>query len=368
MITTVAVAGYRSLRSLVLPLSGFDVITGPNGSGKSNVARALRLLASAADGGVVGALAAEGGLTSALWAGKRRRDTPVTVQLGFASDSLGYLVDLGLPQPGETLFTRDPELKRELIFAGPVARPSSVLVERTNSIVRVRDDGWRTLDTRIAPFESILSEAPGAEAAPEILGVRRTVRSWRCYGAFRADRDAPARAPQVGTRTPVLDEHGRDLAAAIQTIVESGDRARFDSLVDAAFPGSRVSIRADDGVFSIEFSRSGLLRPLSAAELSDGTLRMLLLIAALLSPSPPGMLVLDEPESSLHPDLYPALADLVAAARERTQVVVVSHAAAFVAALERAGATRIGLLAPVGETNIAGFGLLDGPPWDWRQR
>ena len=62
-------------------------------------------------------------------------------------------------------------------------------------------------------------------------------------------------------------------------------------------------------MFSVEFSRSGLLRPLSAAELSDGTLRMLLLIAALLSPSPPGMLVLDEPESSLHPDLYPALAD-----------------------------------------------------------
>lgn len=368
MITAVAVAGYRSLRSLVIPLTGFDVVTGANGTGKSNVARALRLLASAADGGMVPALASEGGLASALWAGKRSRGAPVALQLGFASDSLGYLVDLGLPQPGESLFTRDPELKRELIFAGPVARPSSVLVERTNSVVRVRDDTWRTLDARIAPFESILSESPGAEAAPEILGVRRTVRSWRCYGAFRADRGAPARAPQVGTRTPVLDEEGRDLAAAMQTIVEVGDRERLDALVDAAFPGSRVRIRADDGIFSLEFTRTGLQRPLGAAELSDGTLRMLLLVAALLSPTPPGMLVLDEPESSLHPDLYPALAELVAAARERTQVVVVSHAAAFVEALERAGATRIGLLAREGATAIEGFGPIDGPPWDWRER
>jgi predicted ATPase len=368
MITAVAVAGYRSLRSLVIPLTGFEVVTGANGSGKSTVARALRLLASAADGGVVPALAAEGGLASALWAGERRGTGPIALQLGFASESLGYLVDLGLPQPGETLFTRDPQVKRELVFAGSVARPSAVLVERANSVVRVRDGQWRTLDTRIGPFESILNEAPGAEGAPEILGVRRIVRSWRCYSAFRADRDAPARAPQVGTRTPVLDEHGRDLAAAIQTLIEAGDQARFDSLVGAAFPGSRVRIRADDGVFSIEFSRRGLRRPLSAAELSDGTLRMLLLVAALLSPSPPGMLVLDEPEASLHPDLFPALAELVAAARERTQVVVVSHAASFVEALERAGATRIGLIAPNGETRIEGFGAVDGPPWDWRQR
>lgn len=368
MITAVAVSGYRSLRSLVLPLTGFDVITGPNGSGKSTVARALRLLASAADGGIVPALAREGGLASALWAGKRDRGAPVALMLGFASDSLGYLVDLGLPVPGETLFVRDPQLKRELVFAGPLARGSAVLVERTNATVRVRDDGWRVLEPGIGPFESILSEAPGAESAPEILGIRREVRSWRCYGAFRADRDAPARMPQVGTRTPVLDEEGRSLAAALQTIIEAGDGARLDRLVATAFPGSRVRVRADDGVFAIEFSRAGLVRPLGAAELSDGTLRFLLLTAALLSPDPPGMLVLDEPESSLHPDLFPALAALVVAARERTQVVVVSHAAAFVAELERAGANRIGLVTVEGATVIEGFGLLDGPPWDWRSR
>ena len=56
----------------------------------------------------------------------------------------------------------------------------------------------------------------------------------------------------------------------------------------------------------------GLLRPLKAAELSDGTLRYLLWVAALLTPRPPGLLVLNEPETSLHPDLLPALARLIA--------------------------------------------------------
>ena len=56
----------------------------------------------------------------------------------------------------------------------------------------------------------------------------------------------------------------------------------------------------------------GLLRPLKAAELSDGTLRYLLWVAALLTPRPPGLLVLNEPETSLHPDLLPALGRLIA--------------------------------------------------------
>src|ERR1700730_10814910 len=70
----------------------------------------------------------------------------------------------------------------------------------------------------------------------------------------------------------------------------------------------------------------GLLRPLGAAELSDGTLRYLLWVAALLTPRPPALMVLNEPETSLHPDLFPALARLIARAAENSQLIVVSHA------------------------------------------
>ena len=105
MLTTVAVSGYRSLRDVVLPLGALTVITGPNGSGKSNLYRALRLLSASATGSLVAAVAREGGLPSLLWAGPEHggpqgtvRRGPIAVLLGFASDELGYLVDLGIPQ------------------------------------------------------------------------------------------------------------------------------------------------------------------------------------------------------------------------------------------------------------------------------
>src|ERR1044072_8588750 len=69
MLRTLAVANYRSLRNLIIPLQRLNLITGPNGSGKSSVYRALRLLADTAQGGVIPSLAREGGLQSTLWAG-----------------------------------------------------------------------------------------------------------------------------------------------------------------------------------------------------------------------------------------------------------------------------------------------------------
>ena len=67
--------------------------------------------------------------------------------------------------------------------------------------------------------------------------------------------------------------------------------------------------------------------------MSDGTLRYLLWVAALLSARPAELTVLNEPESSLHPDLLPALAALIARACEGSQIVVVTHSAPLVTAL-----------------------------------
>ena len=143
MLTTLAVGNYRSLLQLVVPLGPLNVITGPNGSGKSNLYRALRLLAETAQGGVVNALAREGGFSSTLWAGpetvsRRMRSGEVPVQggprqhvvrlrLGFASEDFGYAIALGLPTPSRSVFALDPEIKRESIWAGPVHRPAGVL-------------------------------------------------------------------------------------------------------------------------------------------------------------------------------------------------------------------------------------------------
>lgn len=384
MLKILAVANYRSINKLVIPLGRLNLITGPNGSGKSNLYRALRLLAETAQGGVVNALAREGGLDSTFWAGpqtlsRRMRNGEVAIEptvrqgvkrlrLGFAGEDFSYSIALGLPEPSRSFFSLDPEIKRECIWAGPVYRPASLLVDRNGPMIRAREDrSWDVLAQHTPNFDSLFDQVGSLRSSPEVFQMREFIRRWRFYDHFRSDADAPVRQPQLGTRTPVLHHDGRDLAAALQTIIEIGDPEALQSAIGDAFPGARLRIEPlAGGRFAIEFYQEGLLRPLSAAELSDGTLRYLLLVAALLTPRPPSLMVLNEPETSLHPDLLPALARLIIRASEQCQVWVVSHARRLISALqEDPECNCIVLEKTLGQTGMVGQRVLDEPAWHW---
>jgi predicted ATPase len=382
MLSTLAVDGYRSLRSIVVPLDPLTVITGPNGSGKSNLYRALRLIAAAGRDGAVAALAREGGFPSVQWAGPENgrprtggpvqgtvRRGPVALRLGFSGDGFGYAVDMGIPVPSRTVFNRDPEIKAEAVWSGPVLRPATLLSERHGSVIRLRTDaGWRDFGRPVPTWSSMLDEVGDPDAAPELIALRESLRGWRFYDALRTDAEAPARLVSIGTRTPVLASDGADLAAALQTIREQGDEARVDAALGSAFPGSHLTVEERSGGLAMLLHQPGLLRPLEAGELSDGTLRYLLWIAALLSERPAEFLVLNEPETSLHPDLLEPLGRMIADAATRSQVVVVSHAHALVDALAGSGALVHELEKADGETLLHGQGLLDGSAWVWPKR
>jgi predicted ATPase len=390
MLTAVAISNYRSLRELIVPLKGLNVITGANGSGKSSFYRALRLLADTAQGRVVPSLAREGGLQSTLWAGpesiSRRmrqgeipvqgtsRKQPVNLRLGFAGDEFGYLIDLGLPPQGKdspSAFCLDPEIKRECIWHGTVLRPSTTLVDRQGPLIRVRDDqgSWNLVRKDLSTFDSMMTQVADPRHAPEMLLLRESIRAWRFYDHFRTDVEAPARWPQIGTRTPILANDGADLAAAVQTIREVGDWDALVAAVTDAFPGSALSVVSDNGRFALTMEQHGPLRPLSSAELSDGTLRYLLWIAALLTPRPPALMVLNEPETSLHPDLLAPLARLTGQAAKKSQIIVVTHASRLIEALvQQPGCHSITLEKTFGETMISGLREMDIPTWNWPGR
>lgn len=376
VIGTLAVENYRSLRRLVVPLGRLTVVTGGNGSGKSSLYRALRLLGDSARNGAVAALAREGGLPSTLWAGPKkpgrdeaglRLETGPGLRLGFAGDEFGYAMDLGQPPMGRSQFNLDPEIKCEAVWAGPVLRPAALLAERGGGAVRIREDGgWYRLPRQVQSYDSMLAEVADPQRAPEVVVLRERIRSWRFYDHLRTDARAPARQAQVGTRTPVLGHDGADVAAALQTIREIGDHEAMDEAVERAFPGSRVAVASESGRFEMFLEQPGLMRALGAAEISDGTLRYLLWVAALLTPRPPELLVLNEPETSLHPDLIRPLAELIVRASADAQVVVVTHNRQLVGALDEA--TKIELVKRDGATVVEGQRLLDEPAWHWPKR
>jgi predicted ATPase len=395
-LTHLAVAGYRSLQQLTLPLGvsplggqphgGLTLVCGANGCGKSNLYRSLGLMSAAARGDLVAALAAEGGLPAVFWAGPertssamRRGEQPVQgssgrreaarLRLGIAGETLSYAIELGYRADDHTsAFVLDPEIKREWIWAGGPFHPRSLLVQRTGAVVERCGEGGLAVPIalEVSPHESLFTAASDPLEAPEVFQLRRTILSWRFYDSFRTDRQAPARSGRIATRTPSLAADGGDLAAAVQTILEIGDAEAFQAAIADAFPGCHLTVDTSAPLFRLQLHQPGLLRPLDATELSDGTLRYLLLAAALFSPRLPPLLVLNEPENSLHPDLLAPLARLIAAVAERTQVWVVAHAETLITALEAGSDCRLlRLERELGATVLPGQTVLERAAWRW---
>ena len=296
------------------------------------------------------------------------RKASVSLKLGFSGNDYGYAIDLGLPSPSSSHFCRDPEIKAESQWIGETLTRFNVFAARNGPSVRIRDEAgaWRQVFAHLAPFDSMMTHCSDPREAPELLLLRERMRDWRFYDHFRTDRDAPARRPQIGTYTPVLGSDGSDLAAAIQTIREIGNPAELDGAVGRCFSGmqdrhhdQRRPFRiADEATWAAAPTEGGRAfrwhAPLSAADRR----------AAVAAPA--DLMILNEPETSLHPDLLPPLARLIAQAAQRTQIIVVSHAATLVSALETAPqARRIVLEKHLGETLVQPD---KRPAWTWPSR
>ena len=206
----------------------------------------------------------------------------------------------------------------------------------------------------ISKHESVLSQIVDPHLYPEISSVRGEIMQWRFYHHFRTDNESPLRQPQIGVQSPVLNYDGSDIAAAIQTIVEIGDEAFLHETIAQAFGGASLLIDNRETLFSIQLKIPGLLRPLQSREFSDGQLRFLCLCAALLSPRPPSLLAVNEPETSLHPDLVEALARLVVRASKDTQLWITTHSRPLAENIEKhSGIPRVQLCMRHGETKLA---------------
>jgi predicted ATPase len=342
-LTHISITGFRSIRTLSFPLRRLTVLVGANGVGKTNLYRSLELVHAAARGTLAEEIAREGGLGSIFFAGERRKHEQPRLALEAVLDgifeggrSVGYSAEIGFPvqyrtemgfpQPGSAAFGTEAQVKSESLTLRQRGHPAA-LMERKGPSVWARDaEGSRVLaDDALLASETALSGLRGGY--PEIDAVRHAISSWRFYHSFRTDPDSPLRRPALAVTSPMLASDGSNLAAVFATLryvrEESVD---LDAAVETAFPGARLFVPApeENATFSMTFQDLPR-RSFGAHELSDGTLQFLALMGALLAYRLPPFIALNEPETSLHPNLLPALARVIARAAERTQIWVVTH-------------------------------------------
>ncbi|MDE0024845.1 MAG: AAA family ATPase [Spirochaetaceae bacterium] len=322
-------------------LQALNVLIGPNGSGKSNFIEVLELLSAAPHN--LAAAVRDGGLPNEwLWRGNgppnhaevdvqlgentptgrplryRLRFAPVQNRLEIVDEAIEELE----PQPGE----------EDVYFYYRFQEGHPVLNVKDNHGSSIRRQLKRE---DLTPDQSVLSQRKDPEQYPEVtwtghrLGAIRTFREWTFGRYARLRRPQPPDLPD-----DQLLPDSSNLALVVNRLEHSDEtRTRINSLLRQFFPRfERFSTLVSGGAVQF-FLHETNFDPIPATRISDGTLRFIAILATLLSPSPPALVCMEEPELGLHPDAVALLADVLVEASERMQLVVTTHSDALVSAL-----------------------------------
>jgi predicted ATPase len=352
-ITSLHVTGFRSLRDVTWRPGKLNVLIGPNGAGKTNLLRAISFHKEAGTGSLQNTVVKSGGLAQVYWDGSYRdgarwkldcRDSWFPRPGKGSPQELTYELAL---QGGYRTAPGGYSIKHELLadFArvqsGAKPQPFKY-IERDPSHAVFFDSNQSKLaaapSERIDTKETLLSQVGGLFAAPETAVFYHFLSAVGVYHELIVSDEAEVRRAAVTRRETRLREDGQNLIAVLHTLYTTDRtfKARLNDAMRAAFGRDFDELEfppAEDQRVQMRLHWRPLKSSHSSADLSEGTLKLLMLIAILANPARGDFVAIDEPETYLHPAMFPIIAELAATAAESSQVVMTTHSPQFLDAL-----------------------------------
>lgn len=343
MIQEIKIANFKSFGDeMSLALAPFSVFVGPNAAGKSNLMDAFRFLRECVAEGIEAAVARRAGWSNLRCRRRRRGSTLLAVRGTLGVETLNVAAGRKKKQSFHSLrFTYSLVFNQELVIVAEKGSLTGIPegAEETQEISAFERD---TESVTIREWSENPRKLPVGEANQRELFVRTRFFSlassfisdvflgWRFYDPLTQSARFPAEI-----RTPhFVSETGDNLAVVLHAIrSDGGTRERIRDLLQMLVPGFEdwdTELLAD-GRVAFKVRESGVRGALPSTAISDGTVRLLILLSALLwSEIPPAAIFLEEPERNLHPLVLEQLVQLMREVSAQTQVIVTTHSADFV--------------------------------------
>ncbi len=314
MLRRLTLKRFRSLRSATVEFDNPTFLVGQNGAGKSNIVDALSLLADAMAAPFAAVMDTRGGIGA----------------VGHRSTSRGRGADVGVRVDIEGLSG-----VREAMYAFEVRPTQGYDYEvRREQCLCVAEDGTPSWFHRADKFRSNIkthpAPAPNALALPLVAGDERFEPVAQFLSDIQPYRIDPRtlrelQDPDAGFR---LRSDGANTASVLHQL-DPGTRQHLQEVLQTVVPGE-VEVKAErvQNKLSLQFTQRGAraaaLR-LGPHNMSDGTLRAVGLLAAVLQPKLPSMLIVEEPEATIHPGALGTILDILRHATRSTQTVITTH-------------------------------------------
>ena len=346
MINTLRLNNFKNFADETLRVGPFTVIVGANASGKSNVRDAFRFLHGIARGytlpDVIGGRYGAGGHVE--WEQIRGTATEV-VRFGESQFSLScgmtldetdvhYMINIKVePRSGRfNVFVEQLVVDGSPIFTSVPGDPDHAQSDDRFRFLSMGSTGTQR-DTMIA----IRPDQPTLTQIEELSQVERSHKKWASRVAqalvgMRFLDLAPDRMRQPAfPGQTVLGDSGENLPTVLKEICADDQRKR----TLAAWTQALTPMDVNDFEFPTDPTTGrvhlviveGNGNKVSAYSASDGTLRFLAMLAALLGKSPARLYVFEEIDNGVHPSRQHLLVDLIEGqtAKGNLQVVTTTH-------------------------------------------
>ncbi len=330
------IEGFRSFRKTSWRPSDLNVVIGPNGSGKSNLLRFLELLSISAQGRLGKYVQSLGGMDPIVWDGKASSIKCILKTTLDDDDRLPeqYELELARLGGGSGYRIENERLTNYIEVRSGFQNEPFIFLERTGRSAVIFDTAQKRFTTPeefVSDEETLLSLASGPFTHnSRIPPFQRWLASIAIYHDIHTNKDALVRGPVVSRMEERVDPDGQNLISVLHTLytthrefkkdVNDAMKSAFgDDFEELVFPP------ASDQRVQMRIRWKSLQREQSTAEMSDGTIRFLFLMAVLANPSPPAVIAIDEPETGLHPSMLPIVAEYAIDAASRSQVILTTH-------------------------------------------
>ncbi|MFN5895056.1 MAG: AAA family ATPase, partial [Dolichospermum sp.] len=208
--------------------------------------------------------------------------------------------------------------------------------QKGNPVLNINNQEKRYLRREdLISDQSVLSQRKDPDVYPELSYLSTQFSKVGLYRHWQMGRySEPRNAQKADLPLHPLLEDGSNLGLVLKALQRKlGQRKLIEYLEKFYEEAEELDVSIYGGTVQIFIREKGLIQPIPATRLSDGTLRYLFLMALLLDPTPPPLICIEEPELGLHPDILPTIAELLIEASQRTQLIVTTHSDALVSAL-----------------------------------
>lgn len=306
-IDSLQIKGFKSIQSLDIELKPMNVLIGSNGSGKSNFVSYFRMLSQLIEGRLATWVNQQGGADRILTFGVKNTDK-LTSKINFQQNA--YAFELSSTVDDRLIFNYETGYFHNTDYAHPYS-----------------------VDLQAGLSESVLKESKERIAQY----CYKAISNWRIYHFHDTSDTASMKRKGAVHDNKYLRPDASNLAAFLYRLKHEYTEC-YESIIDTirlaipffddfvlepkALPTEEMQIR-------LLWRQTNSDYELWPSQLSDGSIRFICLVTALMQPEPPSTIIFDEPELGLHPYAITLLGALFRRASERMQVIISTQSVAL---------------------------------------